>query len=317
MLNVLLTSATLAFTPQPPVAALSQGPTEAADVLRRVVIVGGSLSACQGLDDELTAHVDWSDFFQSALRQPGVEVFEHSDTMYQLSAKQRGTKQLATAANENPSLLVALDYLPWFVYGSRFRDERFREVALDNALKLLERFECTILLGDIPDWSLALDGQAKRGGAYLVPGDLPSPASLAALNAKLASWAAQRPHVSLVPVAGFYESLRAHTPIEVRGNRWANAAYDELLQADTWHPNVEGMVALTCVVLDRLCAQTGAAADAFRWERAAIRDELMKRTADERALRLERQRKRAERQQRRAERGEDQKGKRKRDGADR
>jgi hypothetical protein len=202
---------------------------------------------------------------------------------------------LANADLQRPTLVVALDFVFWFGYGE-VASEAQRLERLELGLEMLERFECPIVVGDLPDLCSALEGRGPWGGPMLFPSQVPAPATLAELNQRLAAWAGARPRVVLVPLASFIERLRRGEVIELRGNRWGEGALAELLQPDRMHPTLAGGAALCVLALDALArARPALALDGVEWRTAAIAGRARAAKAAEReANRARRERRRAQ-----------------------
>jgi hypothetical protein len=180
----------------------------------------------------------------------------------------RGERLVAEARKHEPTLVVALDFLFWFGYG-QVAQEAQRLERLEQGLALLERFECPLVVGDYPDMTPALRGRGPLGAPMLFASQIPAPETRAALNRRLAGWAAERPRVAVVPLAAFLERLRRGEALELRGNRWTSDA--ELFRPDRLHPTLAGSAALVVLALDQLAGrEPGLPQDALRWDAAEI-----------------------------------------------
>jgi hypothetical protein len=148
--------------------------------------------------------------------------------------------QIDKAIAFRATAVVALDFLFWDIYGSR--DPGWRARALASGLAELERARASgawIVVGDVPhvvtasEWLLAKES-------------VPDATSLAALNARIRSWADARERVLFVPFASWAEPLAGDGEVEIApGER---VAASTLVAIDGLHANPLGVWAL----LDRL-----------------------------------------------------------------
>ncbi len=205
--------------------------------LERVVVVGASMSAGFALDVEVGRLVSMGDVVDRALTAEHAPVVTVADMFFFTQPRTIGEGIAAKALEARPTLLVALDYLFWYGYGT-VGDERERFVRVDEGLRLLERFDCPIVVGDLPDMSESI-------GKMLSAAQVPSPQCRARLNERIRAWARTR-GATVVALADTVEKLR--TGGAVRGGRrsYEGASAKALLQGDRLHPTLEG---LACVVV--------------------------------------------------------------------
>jgi hypothetical protein len=151
-----------------------------------------------------------------------------------------GERQLRQALRSPPDLVVAVDFMFWFGYGSVPRGDRGREARLqlqESGLELLDGLQCPIILGDYPD----MTGADAR---ILHPRMIPDQESLKELNRRLRAWAAERPGVQVFPLAQWVEQLVNEgypLPLE-KGPLQTPPLF--LLQSDKLHATRLGMALL-------------------------------------------------------------------------
>jgi len=170
----------------------------------------GVLGASAGVRDALPLAA-----YLSATLPPESQVFDHTDPDLSRSPRARGASAVAALEQDEPTLVVAVDFVFWFAHSVRL--SRARRDAVAQALGLLDRFECPLVLGDLP--SLATHD--------LLAESRPGATELAALNAEIRAWAAERENVEILPLSGT-EALRK-----------------EWLQDDGLHPNAAGLEELS------------------------------------------------------------------------
>ncbi|MCB9896619.1 MAG: hypothetical protein H6825_01320 [Planctomycetes bacterium] len=257
----------------PTAAASDAGHADAdarADPLRRVAVTGASVMAGFGLSHEIGRPLLYSDVVDAMLTGEHDPVMSFaSDRLFLLSLASR--EALVTRLVEHrPSLVLAVDFLFWYGYGA-VHDERSRPLLLEEGLRQLERLQCPVVVGDLPDMTLAV-GRATYLGTALAPIQMPRAETLAAMNTRFAEWSASHPNVIVLPLADFVRRMFANEPFAVHGNAWPEGARDRILQGDWLHPTLLGSAALTALVFERVSAALGKRFDPARidWDVPAV-----------------------------------------------
>jgi len=270
---------------------------ERPDPFARVAVVGASVSAGFGLRAELKAAASLADFVQCALPEasPGGPraVLDLGQELFFTRPTRLGSDAVARAREADPTLVVALDFLFWYGYGDLREDARLER--LEDGLRALEALPCPVLVGDLPDMTIALEGAGPFGQPMIRPAQIPRPETLTLLNARLRAWAAGRESVVVVPLCDYVARLASGREVRLRGNEWPPDAVARLTQADRLHPTVEGTAALTVLALDALVTARELGDDAVRWEVAGIVERIRAATAAERRASEEKERAREER----------------------
>ncbi|MBM3975806.1 MAG: hypothetical protein FJ299_02310 [Planctomycetes bacterium] len=218
------------------------------------VVIGASISDGFGLRAEVGSRVRLSDYLNAAIAAPHAEVECFGSAFLFQDPLARGERQVLSALERAPTLLVALDFPFWFAYGTLAREED-RPRLLEAGLALLARYDGPTLLCDLPDMSPALHGAKVLGMRMIVESQVPAPEMLKRLNAQLAAWAAERPNVTLVPMAALLDDLRADRPVVVRGAEYRKADLARLFQPDLLHASSEGTALLVALALECLAAR--------------------------------------------------------------
>ncbi|MBL9140446.1 MAG: hypothetical protein JNK53_01150 [Phycisphaerae bacterium] len=150
------------------------------------------------------------------------------------------------AAAQKPTLVIGVDCLFWYVYGAldadraRIKDESQRMAMLEVGLANLDRIvkaNTPVVVGDFPNMSDAV-------GKMLSPSQMPALETLDAANKRLRAWAAERPLVTIVPLAALVKQLDSGEPFQAGNRTWSSKADGPLIQADRLHPTFAGSVAL-------------------------------------------------------------------------
>lgn len=213
-----------------------------ATALERVVVIGASLS--DGFQIEAKLH----DVIEVMIQPEHEPIVNGADSFVFANPVEFSKKQIELARATDPTLLVALDFLFWFGYGTldpklgrlAFKDERLQ--LLERGLSFLDEFDCPIVVGDFPNMAAAV------GGGMLSPSQLPDPESLEALNARLRDWAAANANVVLIPLARVVEDVLEKEPFRVGRHRWPADCVDRMLLPDMLHPTIEGLAAIAHLI---------------------------------------------------------------------
>lgn len=283
-----------AFPSQDAVSA----PEAIAPALEHVVVVGASVSDGFGLKDEVQARVDLSDYFRAALRSEQGALTTRASGYFFMDPLGRGAELFREAMEEEPTLLIAMDFLFWFGYGP-IPDE-YRPARLERGLELLDAARVPLLIADFPDMTRALEGTSPMG-PMMFPNYIPSEETRVALNTRIHAWAAAREDTFVLPLARYVGDVFAGKAIEVHGQKVPGDA-KRLLQSDLLHPSSLGNVLLALFILDHLFAAGVVPEDQVHWSVEVVEARLLEQTREEREKNLERERKREERRKRSAER---------------
>ncbi len=260
-----------------------QEPPSAAEVFKRVTVIGASVSAGYGLEVDLKARVTLGDFIDcmvSGEREPCLNL--GSNSLFR-SPIARSTAQVTEALKHDPTLVVAVDFLFWLVYGLSSETTEARIRRLDIGLDLLDRFKCPVVVGDIPDMSMALKGKGPFGFPLISPAMIPPAEARLAINDHLQTWANSRPRVTLAPLSQFLQTIQSGRTLAVRGNEWRPGDLAGMLQEDLLHPRPQGTLGLLILTFDRLAPSIPDAASRITWNSQKVTARLLERTSEERA----------------------------------
>jgi hypothetical protein len=265
--------------------------------LARIAVLGASVSDGFGLDEEIGARTVFADVVDASLKTAHESVYNKASAFFFSDPAGTARDAVEAAKKKDPTLVVGIDYLFWFGYG-RVAAESDRAARFEKGLASLESFTCTVLVGDLPDMSPALEGESPLTHRPMLRREqIPTAESLKKLNERLAAWSAEHANVVVVPVAEMLTRVRANDEIKLRGNVWPKDAGAKLLQKDLLHPTLEGAIAVWLVAGDCLVrARPAFPADAFEWDAKAIWRKVYDSKAEAREARLEKLRKAKERE---------------------
>lgn len=260
-------SAQPATTPIPGSVQATPAATPAAPrkLLESVVFVGASATAGFGVivtDPEKAKRslpLPLSASFIGAVTSLGDEATLRNvgSSLFFLSPGVTGKAQIDRAIEARPTLVVGIDFLFWYGYGSDdgaggvLQSETGRLEKLKLGFAELERIDASvpIVVGDFPDMSAAV-------GKMISQDQMPAPSTLASLNEALRTWAKGRPNVLLFPLSELAGKLKGGEPISIAGVTFRNDD-GRLLQSDQLHPTARGSIAMSLRLAELLREKFG------------------------------------------------------------
>ena len=198
----------------------------------RVAILGASASA--GFVWPLGARpkVPLAEVFEEMLLEEHAPVVSAATENVFLNPKEISRDLWEQARAADPTLVVAVDFLFWYVYGAK-DEEDDRLADLEDGLKLLDQLDCRIVVGDVPYMKDAIGGMLREH-------QVPRPATLDKANRRIREWVAAHPNVVLVSLGDELARLEAER----------QDGDPELLQSDRLHPTVYGSAILAARILE-------------------------------------------------------------------
>jgi hypothetical protein len=228
----------------------------------RIVMIGASVSAgftaSEPLGGPITPRFRLSRYVDAALVAPHQPVENLANTFFFITPELMGRQQVDRALKANPTLVLGVDFLFWFCYGEGATDQE-RLQRFEKGLKLLEPFDCPLVLGDIPDASAAVDGMLRRE-------QIPGTNAMAAANLRLKKWAATRPNVVVLRLSEFMRTVMANQAIAIHDYTLPEGKTRVLLQDDKLHSSPPGCAVLVLAALDALQAKHRFRSDDVRWD---------------------------------------------------
>jgi hypothetical protein len=270
-------------------------------VLKRVYVAGASVSDGFGLSKDLKTSIKLSHVFQASCKAVESEFLPLGDARFFLDPRGAGERIIKTAKDGEATCFVGVDFLFWYAYG--MKSEKLRVSYVDAALKALEELDCPVLLGDLPDMSIALEGN-YFGRPMITPEMIPTKETLKTINEHLHAWTAERKDAHVVPLASLLKKIQSGKDIQLREVLYQPENLKELMQADLLHLTAEGSMAVCLLVGDLLVNQyEEVSVEDFVFDREDSMDRLMTFAKEKReAELLEREARRAERRREREER---------------
>lgn len=216
--------------------------------LERIVVIGASVSRgfteAEPFGGEKSNLLRLDRYLDAALTAPHGKIINDSNHLFFVSVEKEASKQLDRVTRRDPTLVVGVDFLFWFLYGYPEKVGNRLEL-FDRGLELLSKIEAPLVIGDIPDSSAAI-------GHMLARPMVPDPETRAEANRRLAAWAATRPHVSILSLSAFVESSETNVAIKAGPLTLDAGTTRLLLQPDRLHPTHPGCAALALAVMATL-----------------------------------------------------------------
>ncbi|MBL9147222.1 MAG: SGNH/GDSL hydrolase family protein [Phycisphaerae bacterium] len=232
---------------------------EAPSLLSNVWFIGASATAGFGVVTQVENHapsvlsVPLAASFAGATTTP-VRVHDLGSPFFFMSPGRTGRTQVDRALDQKASLIVGVDFLFWYVYGTesaggeRMLDESARLRNLETGLSQLDRFDAAtpMVIGDLPDMHRAV-------GKMLSRAQMPKPETLTKANERIREWASNRKRTAVVSLAEIVPALNGKQPI-LAGGITFDPTKGALIQSDELHPTFRGSLALGLRVADAINA---------------------------------------------------------------
>ncbi len=160
--------------------------------------------------------------------------------------------EMDRALRQSPSIVIGIDYLFWYVYGTKdaagepMRSADQRLANLERGLAQLDRAlsrGIPVIVGDIPDMKAAI-------GKMLSRAQVPDPATLDAVNARIGEWAQSRPGARVFGLRESVMSINTNGSMRAGGTDWSVDDHGPLLLRDELHPSFAGLVAVASSVIE-------------------------------------------------------------------
>ncbi len=229
--------------------------------LERVAVAGASVSAGYRVRHPQTGErLSLADCLTRMIVSEH-EMLDHASEIFGFDPNTTGRLAARRIKEAQPGLVIAVDFLFWFVYG-RARDEAARLASLEDGLALLEGLDAPLLVGLLPQ---------MEGGRMLQRDGVPEDSTLAAANERIRAWAEERGAV-VVELDSFMARLRAGEEVTVGDATFTDTR--ELLQEDNLHVTLVGLCALAAASLEALADARPELEVALRLAPQAVADEL-------------------------------------------
>ncbi|MEI6878158.1 MAG: hypothetical protein WCL33_03865 [Planctomycetota bacterium] len=288
-------------------------PIVAGHLYDRIAVVGASASDGFGVSVradapsvDLTAPVD-PNAKQTVAKKPTPVQLNLSDVLRYAATSQRvimhhyssgfffanpgptGQGEIYRALKIKPTLVLGLDFLFWYVYGTVTADgkpmttgaDRFSNLEL--GLEQLDRIVSAgipLVIADIADMHDAI-------GKMLSENQVPDIDTIEKVNARIMEWVKARPLVKIMPLAQILETLKKGGSIDLAGKSWNPAELGALLQDDQLHPTFAGTVVIAAGLIDLAKSNDPSTPPPFDFDPKLIRERVLEKAATKKEVKAE------------------------------
>jgi hypothetical protein len=216
--------------------------------LARIAMIGASVTSgyasirLAGNSSEQLCRLNH--YLDSAIVIPHEPVRSFSTPEFFLNAENSARKQIDSALQMQPTMVVGVDFLFWFCYGDHLTEPQRLE-KFDRVLKMLEAISCPLIVGDIPDASAATND-------LLSVGEVPARSTMEEANRRLDAWASKHPQVSVLKLSALMRSTGTDEKIVLHDNAISMDQGQHGFQPDHLHLLPAGCAILTVAILDAL-----------------------------------------------------------------
>lgn len=155
-----------------------------------------------------------------------------------------GHKQVSDTLKTKPSVVIAVDQLFWQLYGN-FASPEQRIITFKSALAKLDPITCPLVIGNIPDASLAIN-------KMLSASQVPNQETIALANQILTEWVKKREKTAIIDLASFMQLCVSNKEIKFKNITYPEGSTKKFLQTDMLHPSTSGVMALSYAVIESL-----------------------------------------------------------------
>ncbi len=214
------------------------------------VVIGASVSDGYDLSEPIggikSEKLSLENYLEKFIVAPHGKFTNFGNKFFFMNSKGVSTKQVENAEKLKPSVVLAPDFLFWLVYGN-LGNEEARMISLNRGLKLLEKFDCPMVIGNIPDAS-------KAKYRMLAPSQIPKLETMAKANRRIDEWVSKRKNVIILDNKTFMKNSHANEEIKLKYNTIKKGDTTALLQSDFLHPTASGARAISLALLESLHA---------------------------------------------------------------
>ncbi len=164
-----------------------------------------------------------------------------------MAVESHGRYQARAAARMKPTIVVAVDYLFWYLYADpKLRGPGLAKLSrmefFEKGLAHLEQLKCPVIIGDIPD-------AASSVNRVLSKEQYPGSELIKKANKRLEEWLSNRPLAIKIPLKTFHHQASENLELAVDGRATpAGKSRRKFLQWDRIHPTPAGADAVAAII---------------------------------------------------------------------
>ena len=290
-------------------AATPPAPIVAGHLYDRIAVVGASASDGFGVSVRADAppvdstakkpipiRMNLSDVLRYAAKtttdgttsQP-VIMHHYSSGFFFMNPGPTGRGEIYRALKIKPTLVLGLDFLFWYVYGTVTAEGKPMATGADRLSNLelgLEQLDrivnagIPLVIADIADMHDAI-------GKMLSENQVPDVQTIENANTRIMEWVKARPLVKIMPLSQILETLKKGGSIDLAGKSWNPAELGELLQDDQLHPTFAGTVVIAAGLIDLAQSNDPSTPPPFDFDPKLIRERVLEKAAAKKEVKAE------------------------------
>ena len=282
--------------------AIPPAPIVAGHLYDRIAVVGASASDGFGVSVRADAppadstakkpipiRMNLSDVLRYAATSQRVIMHHYSSGFFFANPGPTGQGEIYRALKIKPTLVLGLDFLFWYVYGTVTAEgkpmttgaDRFSNLEL--GLEQLDRIVSAgipLVIADIADMHDAI-------GKMLSENQVPDVQTIGNANTRIMEWVKARPLVKIMPLAQILETLKKGGSIDLAGKSWNPAELGALLQDDQLHPTFAGTVVIAAGLIDLAKSNDPSTPPPFDFDPKLIRERVLEKAATKKEVKAE------------------------------
>ena len=283
-------------------AATPPAPIVAGHLYDRIAVVGASASDGFGVSVRADAppadstakkpipiRMNLSDILRYAATPGRVIMHHYSSGFFFANPGPTGQGEIYRALKIKPTLVLGLDFLFWYVYGTVTADgkpmttgaDRFSNLEL--GLEQLDRIVnagIPLVIADIADMHDAI-------GKMLSENQVPNVQTIGSANIRIMEWVKARPLVKIMPLSQILETLKKGGSIDLAGKSWNPAELGALLQDDQLHPTFAGTVVIAAGLIDLAQSNDPSTPPPFDFDPKLIREKVLEKAATKKEVKAD------------------------------
>lgn len=213
---------------------------------------------------------------------PGRVIMHHySSGFFFANPGPTGRGEIDRALKIKPTLVLGLDFLFWYVYGTVTAEGKPMTTGADRLSNLqlgLDQLDRIVNAG-IPLVIADIANMHDAIGKMLSENQVPDVQTIGNANTRIMEWVKARPLVKIMPLSQILETLKSGGAIDLAGKSWNPAELGELLQNDQLHPTFAGTVVLAAGLIDLAKTNDPSAPPPFDFDPKLIRERALEKSA--------------------------------------
>lgn len=268
----------------------------------RIAVVGASASDGFGVSVRADAppadssakkpipiKMNLSDVLRYAATPNRVIMHHYSSGFFFANPGPTGKGKIDRALKIKPTLVLGMDFLFWYVYGTVTAEGKPMTTGADRLSNLqlgLDQLDRIVNAG-IPLVIADIANMHDAIGKMLSENQVPDLDTIEKANAQIMEWVKARPLVKIMPLSQILETLKRGGAIDLAGKSWNPAELGELLQNDQLHPTFAGTVVLAAGLIDLARTNDPSTPPPFDFDPKLIRERVLEKAAAKKEAKAE------------------------------